>query len=303
VLIVTNGLLGSIHDPELEWVHVSERTSGRSTPSSTTLVGNKPILEKTAAESSADPPLSVSSKSAHCWGYIQGVCPHSENCKYLHPADIVPCALASASSCGLISMGSSISCRWFADIKYTPCLTWPRCGYPAHACPLKHPQVDKLTAPPPSQRYSVPVPRAIPAVPRPQTSVVAPRAQAPSRTPLSPPAAAPPPAFIIPHEEAYAHAKLHHRPTMPSAETFSPAPTRPAVRLRHPSEDAAQLRAAAPAPPCESGLAVRQGRARRVSIAVQRLDAEYAGAAMQARVRGAAKGHGRGKVRGPRVTF
>ncbi|KAI0290365.1 hypothetical protein BC826DRAFT_1027265 [Russula brevipes] len=247
---------GFIHDPELEWLPISERTSGRSTPSSTTLVGHKPSLpDKTAAESSADPPLSVSSRGAHCWGYIQGVCPHAEQCKYLHPADIVP------------------------YIKYTPCLIWPRCGYPAMPARLNTPSTLH-------QRPSVPVPRAIPTIPRPQASTVAPRAQTSSRTPLPPPAAAPPPAFIIPHEEAYAHAKLHHRPTVPSAETFSPAPTRPAVRLRRPSEDAAQLRAAAPAPPpCEPGRA----------IAVQRLDAEFAGTALHGRVRGAVKGHGRGK--------
>ncbi|KAI0290368.1 hypothetical protein BC826DRAFT_1106495 [Russula brevipes] len=244
---------GFIHDPELEWLPVSERTSGRSTPSSTTLVGHKPSLpDKAAAEFRSDPPLSVSSRGAHCWGYIQGVCPHAEQCKYLHPADIVP------------------------YIKYTPCLIWPRCGYPAHACPLKHPQVDKLTAALSTQRPSVPVPRAIPAIPRPQASTVAPRAQTSSRG-IRAREAAPP-------------------PDVPSAETFSPAPTRPAVRLRRPSEDAAQLRAAAPAPPpCEPGPGVREGRARRVSIAVQRLDAEFAGAALQGRVRGTAKGHGRGK--------
>ena len=83
----------SIHDPELEWVPASERTSGRSTPSSLTLAGNKSVLyDKTTVEPEVDLRRSVSSKSAHCWGYIQGVCPHSETCKYLHPADIVPCA-------------------------------------------------------------------------------------------------------------------------------------------------------------------------------------------------------------------
>jgi len=39
---------------------------------------------------------SISSKSAHCWGYIQGICPHSDSCRYLHPADIVPCACFSS---------------------------------------------------------------------------------------------------------------------------------------------------------------------------------------------------------------
>jgi hypothetical protein len=84
---------GSIHDPDLEWVPASERTSGRSTPSSSTLGGNKYFLpDKTTVESDTEPRRSVSSTSAHCWGYIQGVCPHSEACKYLHPADVVPCA-------------------------------------------------------------------------------------------------------------------------------------------------------------------------------------------------------------------
>ncbi|KAI0290383.1 hypothetical protein BC826DRAFT_1187366 [Russula brevipes] len=244
---------GSVHDPELECVPVSERTSGRSTPSSTMLVGTKPILpDKAAAESSADPALSVSTEQQErpLLGlhdtYIQGVCPHSDKCKYtLYQVHAMP----------------DLAAMWLSR----PCL-------PAYT-------------PPGRQAYrSTPQPAIL--CPRPQSDpghvLAYPAAAAPPPAPI-------PPAFIIPHEEAYAHAKLHHRPTVPSAETFSPAPTRPAVRLRHPSEDAA------PAPPCEPGPGVREGHARRVSIAVQRLDAEFAGAALQARVRGAAKGHGRGK--------
>ena len=93
MMINLHGVWGSIHDLDLEWVPASERTSGRSTPSSSTLGGNKPVLhDKVTSESDINQHRSVSSKSAHCWGYIQGICPHSETCKYLHPADIAPCA-------------------------------------------------------------------------------------------------------------------------------------------------------------------------------------------------------------------
>lgn len=94
-VIMISSLLGtwdSIHDPDLLWVPPLERTSGRSTPSSSTLSGNKSGLpDKVAIDVVNDSQRSVSSKSAHCWGYIQGICPHSDSCRYLHPADIVPC--------------------------------------------------------------------------------------------------------------------------------------------------------------------------------------------------------------------
>ena len=88
----------SIHDPALDWVPPPERgSSGRSTPSSTTLVGgnyNKPVQNGTVA-GAPEPSTaqrSSSSQSAHCWGYIQGLCPHSgDTCKFIHPSNIVPC--------------------------------------------------------------------------------------------------------------------------------------------------------------------------------------------------------------------
>jgi hypothetical protein len=95
------GFGDSIHDTELQWVPPLERTSGGSTPSSWTLGDNKSGLpDKTAVDVDVDLRRSVSSKSAHCWGYIQGICPHSDTCRYLHPADIVPCECFLSSNTG-----------------------------------------------------------------------------------------------------------------------------------------------------------------------------------------------------------
>ncbi|KAI0261112.1 hypothetical protein BC834DRAFT_488309 [Gloeopeniophorella convolvens] len=102
---------GFIHDPALEWTP----RSGRSTPSS-----GGPTLGVSASGSRS---ASTSSRAAHCWGFVQGLCPHAPDaCRYAHPALITP------------------------YVKYTPCLTYPRCRYPAAPCPLKHPQVDVLPA-------------------------------------------------------------------------------------------------------------------------------------------------------------
>jgi len=190
-------------------------------------------------------------------------------------------------------------------MKYTPCLTWPRCGYPAQQCPLKHPQVDKLT---PQQRSQQPInPAATTVVPQSRESN-APRTEVSSGTQMRvflPPqvtsAAVPSPlpvaeGFVIPHDEAYASAKLHHCPTAPSPETFSLAPARPAVRMRRPSEDLAQDQAAAAL--SRLGMRAYHGRARSVSIAVQKLDAELAGMTPRMQVKIGGKGHGRGKVGG-----
>ena len=55
--------------------------------SSTSLIGTKAVLpDKTAGSI-------ISNKGAHCWGYIQGICPHLDKHRYFHPGDIVPCAL------------------------------------------------------------------------------------------------------------------------------------------------------------------------------------------------------------------
>ncbi|KAH9959038.1 hypothetical protein BJV74DRAFT_891090 [Russula compacta] len=96
--------------------------------------------------------------------------------------------------------------------------------------------------------------------------------------------------LVIPHEEAYLSAKRHHHPTTPSADMFCMAPQSPAVRLRRPSEagphDDQRL------VPCgrDLGGAAYQRRARRVSIAVQKLDA-----ALKTQAKGPARGHARGK--------
>ncbi|KAI9454766.1 hypothetical protein BJY52DRAFT_706328 [Lactarius psammicola] len=206
-----------------------------------TLVGGnyKPVHNGTVT-AVAEPGTAVrssSSQSAHCWGYIQGLCPHSgDNCKFIHPADIVP------------------------YIKYTPCLTWPRCGYPTQVCPLKHPQVDKLPMSYPRGQPTM-AHGTVPVVPQPQTAIAraAPYASEQLR-PLAFPVAAhsaslygavplvEPSSHIIPHDAAYASAVRYHNPVPPSAETFNES-----------------------AVPGDFGVCgVHQGRGRRVSIAVQR---------------------------------
>ncbi|KAH9954359.1 hypothetical protein BC827DRAFT_1272706 [Russula dissimulans] len=291
---------GFIHDPQLEWAPPSERTSGRSTPSSTTLVGSRSaLLDQTTAP---DPPRSVSSRSAHCWGFIQGTCARGENCEYFHPPDIGP------------------------YIPYTPCLTWPLCGYPNDHCAFKHKpslQPNSLGGPPSAPAVSTIVPPS-----HNGANILVRQTQSqrradvllsplrPSRAQLPPvmlapvplPAVeaerrererAPPLVTVIPQDEAYASAKWHHMPTTPSAEMFSLAPVRPAVRLSRPSEDASgtwgQSQPATPG----AGRGGGGGgggylrHARRVSIAVQKFDAERA--ARQTQGREGVKGHARGK--------
>ncbi|KAH8982862.1 hypothetical protein EDB86DRAFT_321790 [Lactarius hatsudake] len=279
-----------IHDSELEWAPAPDRgSSGRSTPSSTTLVGNnyKPLHNGTATSvaEAGTAVRSSSSQSAHCWGYIQGLCPHSgDNCKFIHPADIVP------------------------YIKYTPCLTWPRCGYPTQVCPLKHPQVDKLPMSQPRGRPTVTHGTA-PVVSQPQTAFVRapyageqprPRAFPITADPTSLYGAAPfveASSHIIPHDAAYASAVRYHNPVQPSAETFSPPP-RVAVRLSRPSDDAGhsgRVSAHKYAVPGDFGLCgVHQGRGRRVSIAVQKPDAELA-SGVPGPTKEFVRGHGRGR--------
>src|SRR6266702_3186652 len=107
---------------------------------------------------------------------------------------------------------------------------------------------------------------------------------------------------IIPHDAAYASAVQYHNPVPPSAETFSPPP-RVAVRLSRPSDDtghAGRVSADKSVVPGDFGICgVHQGRGRRVSIAVQRPDAELAGGASGLPGHGKeyVRGHGRGKVR------
>jgi hypothetical protein len=102
-------------------------------------------------------------------------------------------------------------------------------------------------------------------------------------------------------------AKLHHRPTAPSPETFTPVVARPTVRMRCPSEELTrpQDRGQAAAHGPGLGMGSYHGRARSVSIAVQKLDAELAGMAqrVQVKVGGTSRGHGRGKVCGLSKVF
>jgi len=147
--------------------------------------------------------------------------------------------------------------------------------------PLKHPQVNKLT---PQHRTQHPFNPTMTAVlPQPRESTV-PRAEAYSDTRLPPQLVLPPvmpllPAakgYVIPHDEAYASAKRHDRPTLPSPETLSPAPVSHAARM-----------------------GAYQGCASSMSIVVQKLDAEFAGAVPWVQVKVSGKGHGRGKVCDP----
>jgi hypothetical protein len=107
--------------------------------------------------------------------------------------------------------------------------------------------------------------------------------------------------LVIPYEEVYASAKLHHHPTAPSPETFTPVVARPTVRMRCPSEVLAKPQDGAQAAahgPCGLGMGSNHGRARSMSIAVQKLDAELAGMAPRVQVNVGGRGHGRGKVCG-----
>jgi hypothetical protein len=100
---------------------------------------------------------------------------------------------------------------------------------------------------------------------------------------------------FMPHDEAYASAKLHHRPTAPPAEMFTPAPVRPLVRLRRPSEDM-MTQDQATEMQCGLGMGAYQGRTRSASIAVQRLEAQFSEPVLQTQAKAFARGHGRGKV-------
>lgn len=113
---------------------------------------------------------------------------------------------------------------------------------------------------------------------------------------MAPAPATPTGGLIIPRDEAYASAMLHHRPTVPSAEMFTPAPARPVVRLSRPSGDVQQDEAVERQ--CGTGMGGgHQGRARSVSIAVQKVNREISGPVLPPQARAFVRGHGRGKVR------
>ena len=144
------------------------------------------------------------------------------------------------------------------DIKYTPCLAWPRCGYPTQECPLKHPQIDNSKLSTPQQQIN--------------------------KEPQS---------LIIPHDTAYASAVQYHNPVPPSAETFAPPPQPVAVRVSHPSSSN-DVVSAGPMGGFGAFGGGLQGRGRRVSIAVQR---EFGGGALGGDGKEFVRGHGRGRVR------
>ena len=95
------------------------------------------------------------------------------------------------------------------------------------------------------------------------------------------------------HDEGYASANRHHHQTPPSPERLSPPPVGPAVHMHRPSESVPQNQATGR---CGLGMGAYQECARNMSIAVQKLDADWSGAAG---ARKGQKGHGRGKVCGP----
>jgi len=78
--------------------------------------------------------------------------------------------------------------------------------------------------------------------------------------------------LVIPHDGAYASA-MRHSPSAPSPETFSPAPVGRAVGMHRPSESMPQNQDTA-----RRGLVMGtyQGRSPSMSIAMQKLDAEFA---------------------------
>ena len=52
-----------------------------------TLVGTKAVFpDKTAGSI-------INTKGPYCWGYIQGIRPHSDKCRYFHADNVLPCAL------------------------------------------------------------------------------------------------------------------------------------------------------------------------------------------------------------------
>jgi hypothetical protein len=175
---------------------------------------------------------------------------------------------------------------------YTPCLTWPQCGYPAQDCSLKHPQVDKLTSTRRTQPHT-----AL------STTTISPQA----RSGAAPRAETYPDASLVLQHYSqlrfrtpalftpaggYASVKLHHRPTAPSAEMFTPAPVRPLVRLCRPSEDMRQDQATGMQ--CGLGMGAYQGRARSAGIAVQRLGAKFSKPVLQTQARVFARRQGKG---------
>jgi hypothetical protein len=86
------------------------------------------------------------------------------------------------------------------------------------------------------------------------------------------------------HDEGYASANRHHHQTPPSPERLSPPPVGPAVHMRRPSESVPQNQATVLR---GLGMGAYQECARSMSIVVQKLDAEFAGAVprMQVKVR------------------
>jgi hypothetical protein len=126
-------------------------------------------------------------------------------------------------------MCSSISSwRFITDIKYTICLTWPRCSYSSlsntlRSTSLLHSTIRSSLSTPLQPRSSL----------SPGTVSFLETRHAHTRLPpqlLLPPVMASlltAEGYVIPHDEAYASANRHHHPTPPSPERLSPPPWAP----------------------------------------------------------------------------
>jgi hypothetical protein len=97
---------------------VPDRSSGQSTPplNDACSFGSKSAVpSKTFVEYEADASLSV----RNCSGYIQGICPHTdESYRYVHRTDILPCAFSFNCRFGGIY---SLICLFFVsdwDFRY-----------------------------------------------------------------------------------------------------------------------------------------------------------------------------------------
>jgi hypothetical protein len=127
------------------------------TPSSTTLVGSKSAFpSKTFVESEEGASRSV----RNCWGYIQGICPHTdESYRCVHPTDILPCTFSSNCRFGEIYslmrlfVASDWDCRYevyaVLDLATTllPCPSLPSQTPPGRQVPNADPATGAATLP------------------------------------------------------------------------------------------------------------------------------------------------------------
>jgi len=174
----------------------SERSLGLSITSPTTLIGSvskRVFLNKASVRRPAE------SVRAHCWDYIQIICPPLERPRQHHPGDPIPSA-------------------------FSPCLTLPQWDYYSQLCPLKRQsmadhwrqQSHLSTTPVVPQHGESIAPRANSEA-NSDTTHVTPQPQLPYMMP-SPLAEV----LVVPHDEVYESAKWHQCQIAPSPAVFSP---------------------------------------------------------------------------------